>query len=96
MFEREKADIKKRQLSAKASASVASKIAKVDLKLKEANARADLFNKRKDTAYYHSNVVCLLSFLVNIYMSNFCFCLTCKKELYFSADSSKSSSGCTN
>ena len=96
MFEREKPDIKKRQLSAKASASVASKIAKVDLKLKEANARAELFNKRKNTAYYHSNAVCLLSFFVNIYMSNFCFCLTCKKELYFSADLSKSSSGCTN
>ena len=39
MFEREKADIKKRQLEAKASASEASKIAKVDLKLKEANAK---------------------------------------------------------
>ena len=39
MFEREKPDIKKRQLSAKASASEASKIAKVDLKLKEANSK---------------------------------------------------------
>jgi hypothetical protein len=96
VFEREKADIKKRQLEAKASASEASKIAKVDLKLKEANARAELFNKRKDTAYYHLNAVCLLSFLVNIYMSNFCFCLTCKKELYFSADSSKPCTGRTN
>ena len=92
MFEREKAEIKKRQLEAKASASEASKKAKVNLKLKEANARAELFNKRKNTAYYHLNAVCLLSFFVNIYMSNFCFC---QKELYFSADLSKSCSGCT-
>ena len=39
VFEREKADIKKRQLEAKASASEASKIAKVYLNLKEANAK---------------------------------------------------------
>ena len=96
MFEREKADIKKRQLEAKASASEASKIAKVDLKLKEAKNRADIFEKRRETAYYHSNAVSLLSFVVNIYMSNFRFCLTCKKELYFSADSSKPCTGKTN
>ena len=95
VFEREKEDIKKRQLEAKASASEASKKAKVYLKLKEANARAELFEKRKNTAYYHSIAVCLLSYFVNFCMSYFHFCLTCKKEQYFSSNSSKSSSGCT-
>ena len=51
VFERKKTEIKKRQLEAKASASEVSKKAKIDLKLKEANARAELFEKRKNTAY---------------------------------------------
>ena len=95
LFEREKAEIKKRQFEAKASASEASKKAKVDLKLKEANAKSELFEKRKNTAYYHSNAVRLLSYFVNFYMLKFRFCLTFKKEQYFPSNSSKPSTGCT-
>ena len=95
LFEREKAEIKKRQFEAKASASEASKKAKVDLKLKEANAKSELFEKRRETAYYHSNAVRLLWYFVNFYMLKFRFCLTFKKEQYFSSNSSKPSTGCT-
>ena len=61
VFEREKEEIKKRQMEAKASALEASKQAKVDLKLKEAKEKAEAFNKKCESAYFHTNSVSLLS-----------------------------------
>ena len=82
-----------RQIEAKASDSEASKRAKVDLNLKEAKNRAELFDKRRKTAYYHSKEVSLFLYFVNIFLLKFRFRLTCKEELYFSSDFSDSCSG---
>ena len=62
VFERGKEEIKKRQMETKSSAMEVLKQAKVNLKLKEAKEKAEAFNKKRESAYFHSNTVSVLPF----------------------------------